>query len=325
MANQDKIWISVAIMATVSLIAGYVYTNMAIDNDPYKDKELLKRGLDLPIIWLYYDNSEVNSRYWADFGSRSSRALNMPFLNLCYDNIVTLNNKEYRVEVIGGLQGIAEKLDGVENMPTKMRNLLSYVGEAERNWIRAAILAKYGGLWLEPSSICLRKFGNLPDKIIFFGTDLDEQFSGPEGTDIPGMRGIWCYKAGHEVFINWAKAAYNRLENQNGGGQIRNDAKWDWIEYASKNQDVIVWSYGEVDRKGASGKRIEIDDLFMTGEIDKMPFAISNKAYYVGIPWYEIKQRSKYGWFLRMSEEQIMENDLIIKYLLMIGSTIKTI
>jgi hypothetical protein len=114
MVNQDKIWISVAIMATVSLIAGYVYTNIAIDNDPYKDKELLKRGLDLPIIWLYYDNSEVNSRYWADFGSRSSRALNMPFLNLCYDNIVTLNNREYRIEVIGGLQGVAERLDGVD-------------------------------------------------------------------------------------------------------------------------------------------------------------------------------------------------------------------
>jgi len=318
MAKENTIWIATSIVFTVSLIAGYVYSTMAIEDNPFRDKELLKRGLDLPIIWLYYNNADVNSRHWADFGARSSRALNIPFLNLCYDNIVSLNNKEYRVEVIGGLQGVAEKL-GLEAMPHKMHNLISSVGPQELNWIRAAFLAKFGGLWLEPTSICLQKFGNLPEKVIFFGTDFDETFSGAEGTAVPDFRAIWSPKPEHPIFVQWAQAAFQRIENLNGGGQVRGDAKWDWISFAYGQPDVEVRAQAEAGRKGLNGKRIELDDILAAGQEGNFPFSISNRAIYVPVPWAELQIRRQFGWFLRMSEEQILESDLIVKYLLMIG------
>jgi hypothetical protein len=318
--KESNMWITASVVFTISLIAGYAYSSMAIDNNPFKDKGLLEKGLNLPIIWLYYDNSDVNSRYWADFGSRSTRALNIPFLNMCYDNIVSLNNKEYRVEVIGGLQGVAERLGGVEAMPHKMRNLISAVGEPEMNWIRAAILAKFGGLWLEPSSICLQKFGNLPEKVIFFGTDFDETFSGQAGTTVPGFRAIWCYKANHPIFVQWAETAYDRIEYLHGGNQIRGDAKWDWIEYAYGKPDVEVRAEAEAGRMNENGKRIQLDDILAAGQEGRFPFSISKKAIYVPISLNELKGRRSLGWFLRMSEEQILESDLIIKYIFMLGS-----
>jgi hypothetical protein len=60
-----------------------IYRKDIIENI-FRDKNLLKKGLDLPVIWLYYDTSDVNSRWWADFGQRSSRVINVPYLNLCY-------------------------------------------------------------------------------------------------------------------------------------------------------------------------------------------------------------------------------------------------
>jgi len=114
---------------------------------PKVTPETLECGNDRPPLWVYYNNSQVNSRYWSDFGARSGRVLNIPILNLFYESIVAANGEDYRIEVIGGLQGVAALL-GVEAMPTRLQNFNANVGTAEEDWIRTAILAKFGGLWL---------------------------------------------------------------------------------------------------------------------------------------------------------------------------------
>jgi hypothetical protein len=81
--------------------------------------ETIKTGTTNPKIWLYYNNSEVNSRNWDDFGARSSRVLNIPLLNLLYETIVKANGDKYTVEVIGGLTGVAE-LFGSDAIPSQM-------------------------------------------------------------------------------------------------------------------------------------------------------------------------------------------------------------
>ena len=65
----------------VIIIYALYYSKDLLNKNPFLDKHLLKRGMDKPAIWLYYDTSDVNSRQWLDFGARSSRALNIPFLN----------------------------------------------------------------------------------------------------------------------------------------------------------------------------------------------------------------------------------------------------
>ena len=108
--------------------------------DPYADRQLIRKGLDKPTLWLYYNDSEVNSRQWADFGSRSNRVLNLPFLNLCYESILRHNGDKYKIEVIGGLPGLVEKL-GSEAIPWPLRNMKTNVNQAELDFIRDAILA----------------------------------------------------------------------------------------------------------------------------------------------------------------------------------------
>lgn len=318
MSPFQRLLLVIAVLLIVSVVYAFVYAKDIIRKNPYMDKKLLERGLDKPVIWLYYDTSDVNSRHWFDFGARSTRALNLPFLNLCYETVVKLNQSEYRVEVVGGLSGAAELLGGWDQLPPGLRDPISPVNEAELNYIRAAILAKFGGLWLTPYSICLKPFGKLPeDKVVFFGTDLEETYSGKNGTSVPGFRCIWSPKPHHPLFEEWRQITYRRVAEKRGGDQIRGDAKWDWIRLSDtySGLGIIVDPEAEGMRK-KNGRRIELEDLLATGTEGNLPFDISYHTNYIPFPWPELRDREVFGWFLRMSEKQIMESDIAVKYLL---------
>lgn len=276
----------------------------------FRDKNLLKKGADLPVIWLYYDTSDVNSRWWADFGQRSSRVINVPYLNLCYQTIVEANKGIYRVEVISGLTDAASRLGGWNQLPQFMQNPLATVGPAELNWLRAEFLNRFGGLWVSPSIICMKPFHVLePDTLVFYGTDMDETYAGKAGTTVPGFAVMGVLKAGDERMQKWSDAAFARLEEGGGGKQIRGDAKWDYTAFASGK--TIVYSREEVSRK-ADGRRIQLEDLLAAGQDGALPFDIPREGIYVLVPWEEMKDRRNFGWFLRMNEDQILDSDLAI-------------
>jgi hypothetical protein len=309
------------VLIIVVAVYAFLYSKDLIKNNPFLDKNLLKRDIDKPVIWLYYDNSDINSRQWMDFGARSSRALNIPFLNLAYESIVKQNKDHYRIEVIGGLSGVAELLGGWDQLPPGLRDPISPVNEAELNYIRTAILAKYGGLWLSPYTVCLKGFGVLPnDKTVFFGTDLDETYSGSAGTTVPGFRALWSPKPEHPMFKEWAAVCYERVAKKRGGEQIRGDAKWDFIRFSQEYvaTGIIVDPSAEGMRK-KNGKRIQLEDLLATGTDGNLPFDLCSYTVYVPFPWTELRDREIFGWFLRMSEKQIMESDIAVKYLLQQG------
>lgn len=303
----------------VAAVYAFIYNKRLIHENPFLDKYLVERGMDKPVLWLYYDTSDVNSRHWYDFGAHSYRALNMPFLNLCYETIVAQNSSEYRIEVITGLAGVAALLGGTDALPSGLQNLLTTVNESQLNWIRAAILAKYGGLWLSPYTICLKPFGPLPkDKITFYGTDLEETYAGKEGTAIPGFRCIWSPTPVQPLFVEWEQLTRNRIEHIRGGQQIRRDANWDWVALTSKHPGVEVDFSAELGRK-RGGRRIELEDLLATGHDGNLPFQVHSYSTYVPISWPELRDRELFGWFLRLSEDQVMESDTSVKHLIQKG------
>jgi hypothetical protein len=239
-------------------------------------------------------------------------------LNLCYESIVKQNKELYRIEVIGGLSGAAELLGGWNHLPPGLRDPISPVNETELNYLRTAILAKYGGLWLSPYCVSLKPFGKLPeDKTVFFGTDLDETYAGSAGTNIPGFRAIWTPKPNHPMFNEWSAVCYDRVAHKRGGDQIRGDVKWDFIRFSNTyvQSGIIVDPAAEGMRK-KNGKRIQLEDLLASNTDGKLPFDLCDYTTYVPFPWTELRDRTAFGWFLRMSETQIMESDLAVKHLL---------
>jgi hypothetical protein len=298
------------------MLLAWNVASTTIEENPFADRKLLQKGMSLPVIWLYYNDSDVNSRNWLDFMGRSTRAINLPFLNLCYNTIVKKNAELFRVEVIGGLSDLAVRLGGWDKLPGPLQANIAPVGEAEKAWIRACVLAKWGGLWLDPASICVRGFGKMPsDKVVFFGTDNAETYSGPRGTEAPGLRCVWSPRPEHPLFVKWEAATRERIATAEGGKQFRGDEKWDARQLAGEFSGEIAYlpNY-ELSRK-KDGRRIEVEDLLAAGQQGEMTFELSESSIYIPLAWEELARSRKFGWFLRMSEEQIMQSDLVVSHL----------
>lgn len=307
---MDSRWI--APIGLLTLAIGYAVATQLKHSNTFEDAKLLQRGMDKPVIWVYYDDTHVNSRWWADFGARSSRVLNLPFLNMCYQTIVKAAGDKYRVEAISGLADAAQRLGGWEALPPLMRNKKLPLEVEEYQYLKVAMLAKYGGLWISPAVVCLQAFPELPnDKVVFFGYDAQETYS---GSPLPNQVAMWSPAPEHPFFAKYSQALYERIERAAGGREIRNDKNWDLTFFASGRPDVMRVADMELTRK-ANGRKIELEDLLATGTGGVLPFDIPRTTIYVPIPWPELLQRRIFGWFLRMSEDQIMESDIAIRWL----------
>lgn len=277
------------------------------------------QGDKLPTLWIYLNNSEVNSRKWTAFEERSSRVINIPFLNLCYETCVKMNGSAYRIEVIGGLSDLAVRLGGWEALPTPLQNPEALVREPELNWIRAAVLAKWGGLWVNPATLWLKPMGPLPKHVVLFGSDDEVTFVGGNGTSAPSLRVAWSPICGHPTWVDWEQKVRARLETRAGGAEFRRDHMSDAVDAirdAAEREDPIeVRPMAELTRKGAAGRRIQLEDLLTAGQDGGIHFDLTCESLYVPIPWPEIQERRAYGWFLRMSEDQIITSDLVISTL----------
>lgn len=287
------------------------YGNFRTKNT-FEDPKLTEKGLNTPTIWIYVDDTDVNSRWWADFGARSSRVYNMPFLNLCYQTIVRAATDKYHVEVIGGLADAERRLG---YLPEPMKNRKLPLRDEQMTWLKVAFLEKFGGLWIGPASICLTPFPKLPtDKVVLFGSDPLETYAGPQGTFIPNQHAMWSPKPHHPFFQRWKTIVEGRIERQAGGKEVRNDKNWDILFVGTGQQDVVVMPNGELTRK-RDGRKIELEDLLAAGTGGYLPFAVPANTLYIPFPWPEVQERRMFGWFLRMSEEQILESDLAVTHL----------
>jgi hypothetical protein len=307
--KQEQILLGIGLVVVAAFVASkYLPKLEGTEITP----ESLKLGMGLPVIWLFYNDSDVNSRIWYDFGTRQSRVINIPILNSFYKTIVDANKDKYRVEVIGGLNGVAELMGGYDKLPVSLQNPKARVTLPEEDWIRAAILAKYGGLWLSPSVVCLKGFGDLPkDSIVAYGQDSTPMY----GSEVPGFRGLWSPQIEHPVFVQWEKRCRDRLTYQLGGRQVRGDAKSDWVDL-TQGYKVEVRYKEELGRDPRTNKNLELEDLLAAGTEGRLPFAIPESAVYVPIPYNDMLNRRYFGWILRSSEDQIMNSDIVLRYLL---------
>lgn len=301
--------IAIGVLSITAVTAGVAYSNKLIEEDKFKRRNLLNDGLNNKTLWLYYDQSDVNSRYWKDFGTRSSRVLHTPYMNLCYESICKKNGKNYNIKIIAGLSDLAILLGGWNELPKSLQNPIAPVNEAEKNYIRATILKRFGGLWVEPSTICLQEFPQM-NKVTFFGTDKDETYSDMNGTPVPNTHVMYSHEANNKIFVELEKLSLKRIEHQEGGKQFRKDIKWDLKNIMDKYfSDINYYPNMEFSRNQA-GRRIQLEDLLSS---NSMP--VPNTAVYVPIDSKELEERRNFGWFLRMSEEQIMSSDLFITIL----------
>jgi hypothetical protein len=153
----------------------------------------------------------------------------------------------------------------------------------------------------------------LPQTPVFFGTDTDETFVGTAGTPVPNFQVAWSPKPQDPLWVAWEAMSKKRLNKSGGGDTARGADKWEFLALAARFPDIDVRPLAEVGRKGSAGRRIQIEDLLAAGQEGDLPFEIGPMAVYVPLPWPELRDRRAFGWFLRLSEDQIAESDLVIR------------
>ncbi len=241
----------------------------------FKSREtetLMTEDPSKPNLWLFYDTNQVNSRLWADFGARSSRALNMPYLNLCYESILK-NADAYNVKVLKGLESVAELLGGWEQIPEEIRTPIAVLNPKQKEWIRTEILRAKGGLWLDPSVIVMKPIP-VPEVNTFWGVTDDIMIATPAAL---------------------------------------REKKWFALFVKKDDLDAKSVQDSRILQRKPNGKRIEIEELLASlRDGTPEPFEVPADTIFVPIPGDELQRLRKVGWFLRMSEGQIMESPLMI-------------
>lgn len=250
-------------------------------------------------LWFVIDDQGVNTRRWTDFGSRSSKDLNLPFLQITKARCHITQGADFKINELIGRQAVAQVIrENKGHVPDFHLDIPPYLWKA---WARAALLAYAGGLYLDGYSLCLGpSFASVIDSSdnLLFGLD-----SNPLSV---GSYAGWALRDRSEPWLIYTDTIVRFIEK----GQLSWDSAKSKNLVASWNRSILsnikVIPESEWSRL-SDGTPIELEDLF--GRSLSKYYSPTNKSIYVPIDIEKLKRSVTYKWFLRMSSEQIMDPD----------------
>jgi hypothetical protein len=266
-----------------------------------------------PTVWWHVDDSQVNARQWLDWGARSTREPNEPYLKICQARAMDRWTPEFAVEPVVGRLAALQRLEaagvaipeGADRCPPALWMA----------WCRAAFLRRFGGLWMDGSVLPISSGAALrarldaagADGVLTFGSDAAEGLSALEGSQaMAGASAGWAARPDHPVWrgLEGDLAALIAAGDQSWGAvAARQGLRTLWDKHCSGV--VRVDRRAEVSRD-SYGRRLELDTLL--GETD-WPNGDTKDGLWVPLPDGRdgLERASPWLWFTRMSVEQILE------------------
>jgi hypothetical protein len=265
-------------------------------------------------IWWVVDDSQLNSRKWLDWNSRTSFEPNEPYLALCLRRAKELWSEHFDIQPLIGRLAVHRKLeeagivlpDGVDRCPPSIWS----------PWCRSAVLHSLGGLWLDGSVLPLRSSSEdlhallTTNDVLSFGTDPDEGLcSSEESAPAAGRSAGWSQMSGHPMWSGMERdlrAIISAGDQSWGASVARRSLRWAWDKHCSGSPHNRV---AEVSRD-MYGRRLELETLL--GE-HTWPAGTTEGGFWVPFPDGRdgLERASIWNWFLRMSEEQIRDSKFV--------------
>ena len=245
-----------------------------------------------PILWIH-TSTELNSRNWESFMSRSSKKLNQPYLQLTMKSIYEHCKESFNICLIND-ESFSSLLSWNIDLPDIAEPMKSHY----RTLGMSMILYEYGGMVVPQSFLCKKNLLPLYKPIFF----MEQRNTGvSEYVYLPNTHFMGCKKNNPTMkrFIKYQEQLYKERTEQSdfiGNTQL-------WL-----NRENVG-----VDGKSIGVKKIDespvlIDELLGTSDI------ILPEHYGIYIPQDEIMRRPKYSWFARMSVPQLKESQFYIKF-----------
>lgn len=267
---------------------------------------------DKPNLWIPIEY-EINSRNWLNFGSRNTRRLNQPYLYLTVKTIIDKCGDDFNVCLIDD-SSIAKVLP---NWNIDLDALADPIKSHVRSLAHLKVLHKYGGVIVPPSLVCLSSLVGIHERTLsrndcYVGEFVNRNSSNSLVNTFPSHKLIGCEK-GSET-IGSLIQNLEILESRDATNEMDFLGQIDRLCYQYiQNQRMGMVDGSLIGTKDASDENVIIDQLLQKSYIN-----FSNSAVAIYIPADEVLLRTKYEWFARLSNQQLLESDTIIaKYILL--------
>jgi len=291
---QAALSLGVALALTVALTVAY-YVHRDLIASPAGG---FVSSSTKPTLWWIVDDSQVNSRQWLDFGNRSTREPNEPYLALCLEKAKAALSDQFDVQVLVGRDAVYQVLGAA-----KQQSIPPALWMA---WCRAALLSRFGGLWMDGSVLMLpgasgsKLMTLLKGKpVLMFGTDAAENLA--SGSAAAGASVGWAAAPHHPMWAGLERDLA-ALIDQGPPSWSRQGLRTLWDKHCSGMTavDRVV----EVGRDDY-GRRLELETLLGTTEVP-----LTTGGMWVIFPDGRdgVERASPWLWFTRLSKSQILES-----------------
>jgi hypothetical protein len=285
----------------VACIAGYYkYRTELFEPQPL--------GFQTPILWWVLD-SDTNSRKWWDFGARNSHEDNRGYVQLAQDCAEATQGSSFRIRVLRGREEVANHLaevpEGYYQLPTAIW----------RDYVMSQLLATKGGLVVMGDSVLF--VGPLAPSLVgvseaVFGISANEPLSVPGSPVSPSTWMGWAAQAGTPA---WTAAAsiWDALVRAGPTAWTAAEARRLSMKVAQLQGEKGITHISAVEgsRKLDGSERTFADLLGSQADPADPNLVMAPGTVYVPMDGDRLLRSAEYGWFVRMSPQQILDSTFV--------------
>ena len=273
-----------------------------------------------PILWVYLQNDniitpEVNSRFWYNFGSRTSTNFNQPYQKLTIQSIINKCSDDFNICLID--DSAFNIL--IPNWNINLKNTALPLKSHIQSIAITSLLNAYGGLLVPSSFICLKSLKGVYEEILKDDKILVAEFNNRVCNEkltsnvIPYSIFMGC-KPNSRVMQNFnnylsvlASTDFTMEQDFLGKSNL-------WLEEQIAMNQVKCLSGISIGTQNKDGDAVNIEELLGSSFIDFCPNALG-----IYIPWNELINRVSFQWFVRLSPEQVLRSNTFIGKTLLVN------
>jgi hypothetical protein len=240
-----------------------------------------------PILWIH-TSTEVNSRNWDSYYSRTNTSLNQPYLQITMKSIYDKCNESFNVCIVD--DDVFRKL---LSWNINLDDLADPIKSHYRQLGLTMIVYYYGGMVVPQSFLCKKDLIDIYQKNDMFVTE-EVNHTISKDKYIPGLKMMGC-KRKHPLMKQCMDFQEQLYKNKTNSMEFQGTLAL-WL--TNSGCTILDGEYIGIKKKNSP---VQLKELLGT-----TPLVFPSTIYGVYIPQSEILSKTKYEWFARMSPEQIL-------------------
>ena len=313
----------------IAIILGYFY-NKFIEkydlNDEMKNAKLIRQYLlndtdiansSLPILWIHVPYN-VNAREWKSFYSRTSKDLNLSYIQLTISSIIRNCGNDFKICLIDDTS--------FKKLIPEWEHDLEFIGSPLKEKVRLLaklkLLKYYGGLFVPSSFLCLKSLKPLMDIGCSNGLPFVVEKQNKTLNHLSFIPGLDFFGGNKENSVLYEMVNHQEYLISNDNTSTSNIVGMNekYLMDLNESSKLNVIDGGTIGVKDGNLKPVQLEALFSR---DYIQFENSMLGIYIN--HNELIKRTSYNWFCKLKESEIFDSDFILSKYFVLSNSIPCI